>query len=340
MKRNTVILLYAVAFLTVPRASSQKLLRSIDIGGQPGAPAANATTNMIYVPNTTLGTITVISGVSEAVVTNVPVGSDPVAVDVNPSTNLVYASNGSSIAVIDGSSNTIIATIPLALAGLLAVNPVTNLVYIESGSGTSAFSVLNGNTNEITGTINLGLPCCIRGVAVDSTSNRIYVTVNGLGTPQFVIIDGLTNKFEVLPLTGVFAAGPPVVDSGLHRVYVADSAHGGLYVLNSQTGSVVTTILPGYTGPVVVNLTNHQIGDFDFVPEFADLFFVNARTFATVGSDVSFPSQQTPVNITAGANNRFYVTFYKNRKNIDFVSVVSGPHTAGAPNRNRRSTPH
>jgi DNA-binding beta-propeller fold protein YncE len=339
MKRTTTIALVVAVLSLAPQCFSQRLLKMIDVGGQPGPPAANATSNMIYVPNTTLGTITVISGASEAVVANVAVGAEPVAVAVNPSTNLIYASNGSSVAVIDGSSNTAVATVPLALALQLAVNPTTNLIYIESGSGTSALSVLDGSTNEITGTISLGLPCCVQGVAVDSTSNRIYVTVNVSGGPQLVIIDGLTNTFKVLPLIGVLSAGPPIVDSGLHRIYVADSANGGLYVLNSQTGGVVTTILPGYTGPVAVNLTNHQVADFDFIPEFADLFFVNAKTFATVGSDVSFPSQQSPVSITAGANNRFYVTFFKNRKSIDFVAVVSGPQAADAPNKRLRSTP-
>jgi DNA-binding beta-propeller fold protein YncE len=338
MKRITTLALCALAL--VPQAFSQKLITSIDVGGQPSTPAANISTNMIYVPNTTLGTITVISGATETVVANVPVGSELASVAVNPSTNLIYASNGSSVAVIDGSSNTVIDTVPFSLAVNLAVNPTTNLIYVESGSGTSALSILDGASNEIIGTINLGLPCCIVGMAVDSNLNRVYCTIEELGgAPQLVAIDGNTNKFTVIPLTGVLGPGTPVVDSSLSRVYVPDTARGGLYVFDDRTGSLITTVLAGYTGPVAVNLANHQIADFYFVAEFADLFFVDAKTFGTVGGDVSFPSQQSPVSIVAGANNRFYITFYKNRKNIDFVAVVSGPQAAGAPSKSHQSAP-
>jgi len=335
MKRRTLLTLAISVLCFAPQALCQKLLKAIDIGGQPGPPAVNTTTNMVYVPNTTLNTLTVISGSSGTVVANVPIGSVPAAAAVNTSNNLVYASNGTSVAVIDGSSNTVIATIPFSLALDLAVNPTTNLVYVNSGSGVSSLSVLDGATNKIIGTINLGLSCCITGIAVDANLNRIYCTVDVLGgSPQLALVDGATNKVTVLPLTGMLAAGPPVLDGVLGRLYVADTAHGGLYVLNSHTGNIITTVFPGYSGPVAVSPTSHRIADFDFPAGVPEIFFFNPKTFSMVGSAISFPSQQLPVHMAAGGNNRFYITFFKNRVNIDFVAVVSGPQAANAVRRN------
>jgi DNA-binding beta-propeller fold protein YncE len=326
MKRLALLTVGILCLGFAPQAFCQKLLKAIDIGGQGGPPAVNTVTDMIYIPNTTLGTLTVISGATGTVVTNVPIGSVPIAAAVNTSSNLIYATNGSTVTVIDGSSNTIVTTVPVGTANYVSVNPTTNLIYVTGGSGVSAISVLDGATNQIISTINLGLSCCTVGIAVDANLNRIYCTVDLLGgSPQFVLIDGATNKVTVLPLTGVLNAGPPVLDGTLGRVYVADNAGGGLYIVNSHTGNIITSILPGYTGPVAVNPTNHEIADFDFLAGVTELFFVNPKTFSFIGGEVSFPSQQSPVHMAASGNNRFYVTFFKNQKNIDFVAVVSGP---------------
>ena len=66
------------------------------------------------------------------VVSSIGVGLDPLGVAVNPTTNRVYVANGNSntVSVIDGATNTLVATVPVQSAPeTLAVNPSTNRIY-------------------------------------------------------------------------------------------------------------------------------------------------------------------------------------------------------------------
>jgi DNA-binding beta-propeller fold protein YncE len=188
----------SLCYSLVIQASAQQLLKGIDIGGQPGIPAANTSTNMIYVPNIGLNTLTVISGDSGSVVANVPIGTAPVAAAVNPTTNLVYVTVGSGVAVVDASTNTLVTTVAAEGApAWIAVNPVTNMVYFSTYS--TDFSAMNGSTNQVVETIETGLGCCSEGMAVDSDTNRIYVTLFGSSTDKgsLIAINGATNKLTV-----------------------------------------------------------------------------------------------------------------------------------------------
>jgi YVTN family beta-propeller protein len=202
-----VSILAVLALYMAPKSACQKILTTIPIGGNAGLLAVNPVTNMIYVPNTTLNTVTVIDGSSNRVVTNVPAGLGPVAVAVNTTTNLIYVSNDGggqlqspSIIVIDGATNTVVATVPVTAPGFIAVNSVTDMIYFGNGSGAS-ISVLDGSTNEIIDTFATAKCCLIQGIAVNSSTNRIYVTENGF-SEQLVVIDGSTNKFSAFPIQG------------------------------------------------------------------------------------------------------------------------------------------
>jgi DNA-binding beta-propeller fold protein YncE len=318
MRRLTLLVLAMLLVNITPNALGQKLLKGIDIGGQPGIPTANPITNMIYVPTGGSNTLTVISGAIGQIVATIPIGQPPTAVTVNPTTNLVYVAAGTTIAVIDGASNTVTTTVPVTLAIGIAVNPATNLIYYISGG--SQVSVLDGSTNQVVGTINTGLACCIQGIAVNATTNRIYVSERPQGgTNQLIAINGETDKFESFPLSGTLSVGTPVVDSKLNRVYVPDNTRGGLYVLNGGTGKIIDNVLAGYVGPVAINSTTHQIADFQTPSGVTQMGFFNPNSFAQVGTQIEFP--QDPIYVSSGVNGRFYVCFAKTNS----VAIVSGP---------------
>jgi DNA-binding beta-propeller fold protein YncE len=318
MRRLTLLALAMLLAKLTPGAFGQKLLKGIDIGGQPGIPSSNLVTNMIYVPNSGLNTLTVISGASGQIVANIPTGQTPFAASTNSATNLVYVAAGTTIAVIDGGSNTVTTTIPVTLALGIAANPTTNLVYFISGG--AQISVLNGSTNQVVGTINTGFACCIQGIAVNSATNRIYVSERPQGgTNQLIIINGETDKFQSFPLSGTLSVGTPVVDTKLDRVYVADNTRGGLYVVNGSTGKIIDSVLPGYVGPIAINPSTHQIADFEIPSGVSQLGFFDPSTFAEVGTQVDFP--QDPIYMSAGANGRYYVCFAK----ATSIAIVSGP---------------
>ncbi|MFZ0318238.1 MAG: YncE family protein [Candidatus Sulfotelmatobacter sp.] len=305
----------------MPRSFSQKLLTTIPVGGQPGQLAANPLTNMIYVPNETLGTLSVIDGRSTKVIANIPAGTDPGAVAVNPLTNLVYVSNSGgpnlqnpSIIVIDGSSNLVVDTIPATIPGPIAVNPVTNMVYFANGSGASV-SVLDATNNEIVDTFGTSHCCLIQKIAMNSVTNRIYVAENGFAE-QVVVIDGSTNKFDTIQVAGDCDLRDIAVDSVLNRIYVTDDICGNLYVISGVTNKVIATIF-GYLGPLALSPQNNVIVDFDFDV----LGFLSATTDSPIGGTVTLPNALMPLNVVAGSNNRYYAAFYKSNG----IAVVAGP---------------
>jgi YVTN family beta-propeller protein len=302
-----------------PFAFAQKLVGVVGLEGQPSGLAANPVTNMVYVPNTTLGTVTVINGGSNQVVANITLPSTPIGVALNPTTNLIYVTTTSpsnSVVVIDGSSNTVKTTVPAFDPSLVAVNPTTNLIYFANEGG---LSVLDGSTNEITDTIPM--PYVIQGIAVDQVSNKIYLTETTFPHTEVVVVDGVSNRFASFTIQNACFLKGIAVDSSLNRIYVADNNCSFLYVINGTNNHLLNTILPGYAGPISVNLSNHQVADFGSLPY--SLTFVNGKTDKVLNS-MNFPfAAGGPMSISAGASNRYYVTFYKGNN----LAVISGPQS-------------
>jgi hypothetical protein len=323
MKRLLLTLAFS-ALCFAPEAFSQKVLGVINVGGQPGLLAINPTTNMLYDPNATLKTVTVVDGNTNQVVADVPMPATPVAAAVNSATNLIYVTTGypsNSIVVIDGASNIVTATIPATLPGFIAVNSLTNLVYF-SNLGPN-LSVLDGSTNKIVATITTAYG--IEGIAINQTANRIYLSEGILNVGDVVVVDGNTNHATTFQVPGACFLTSIAVDSAVNRIYVADNNCSGLYVISGSTGKLITTLLqPSYYGPMALNLSNHMIADFG-IPSGLALTFVNGRTNNTIGS-LAFPANgQTPISVAPGGNNRYYVAF----SNSDDIAVVLGAHQSG-----------
>jgi YVTN family beta-propeller protein len=111
----------------------------------------------------------------------IPVGTEPAGIAVNATTNKTYvANNGSNdITVIDGTTNSVVATItdPNAVAPVaVAVNPATNTIYVAN-SQSNNLTVIDGATNSVMATIAVGT--APSGLGVDSQTNFIYVANAG-----------------------------------------------------------------------------------------------------------------------------------------------------------------
>ena len=109
----------------------------------------NRLTRSLLVGAMALGATVVPLGLSSPAGASSPiisVGIMPFAVAVNPSTNTVYVANafGNSVSVINGSTNTITATVSVGTHPRgVAVNPSTNTIYVTNQGGNSV-SVING----------------------------------------------------------------------------------------------------------------------------------------------------------------------------------------------------
>lgn len=201
------VLVVSLAVLALP-VFAQQVIATVPVGVEPASSAVNSTTNKIYVPNQcgndatcsypySQGTMTVINGA-----TNNPapvnVGYFPATLAVNPVTNRIYVANecGSdpacagdgTVTVIDGVSNTVIATVTVGSEPYgVAVNSVTNTIYVANYCGndvtcssySGTLTVINGANNTVTTTVNVGARPAFP--VVNSVTNKIYVA-NSCGT--------------------------------------------------------------------------------------------------------------------------------------------------------------
>ena len=125
----------------------------------------------------------------------VAVGAGPMGLAVNSVTNRIYVpnngagANGTTVSVIDGATNTVIATI----AGMtgpryVAINEATDTIFVAGNGGTTV-KVIDGPSNTIVDSITL--PSTPTGVAVNPTTNRVYVTYGG-AAGKVAVYNGLT----------------------------------------------------------------------------------------------------------------------------------------------------
>ena len=220
-------------------ANPPSALTTITVGDIPEALGVNPVTNRIYVAKRggLTSTVSVIDGVTNAViVTGIPVGSFPSAVGVNSTTNRVYVTDAGddAVTVIDGATNSVIATVALPATSSprdVAVNAATNRVYVTERL-LSNLSVIDGATNAVIATVPVGIfPFA---VAVNPNRNLIYLTD---ADDKFFVVDGVTNG-----IIHTLALGPPsrilddlAVNPTTGRIYAPD-ANG------SATGRVVLVI--------------------------------------------------------------------------------------------------
>jgi YVTN family beta-propeller protein len=82
-----------------------------------------------------------------------------VGVAANPKTNTIYVVNqtvAGTVSVINGRTNTVVATIPVGInPEEAAVNPKTNTIYVTNDGG-GTVSVISGKTNTVVATIPVG----------------------------------------------------------------------------------------------------------------------------------------------------------------------------------------
>jgi YVTN family beta-propeller protein len=219
----------------------------IDLPTGPTNVVVDAKTDTIYVSSSS-GYLYVVDGKTDTVSHTVTLTNPaPCGLAMDPSRDRVYSVNygGShaTVSVIDTRTNKVTGHIHAGTAseGGLAVDTRTDRLYVaKNGSGT--VSVINAKSGRIVKNIKVGSnPSC---VAVDPTTDLVYVTHLGVGTepaPPENIINGKTNKVIGRVQTG----GEPLnlaVDPATHQVYVADNSTGIVWVLTTNKHTRKTTV--------------------------------------------------------------------------------------------------
>ena len=257
----------------------------LDTGDFGTSPIVDGTTSTLYAANSN-GSLSVIDGATLAVTTTLmlaPGGNLTQAV-LNPKTHKLYATNyQTAILIVDLTSLTLSRTIAAPNANFLSLNETTNKIYV-TGYDTGTVSVLDGATDQIVKTIQVGKPYDENpdgtivegsgsgpdGIVVIEATNTIYVANQTDGT--FVTIDGATDAVtRTVPAT---AAGSGLfwVDALRNPPYLAYATNflDNTLTVFERGGTVAGRVSlgppAGAASGVAVNSSNGKI----YVAEFGD----------------------------------------------------------------------
>lgn len=166
-----------------------------------------------------------------------------------------------TLSVINGSTNKVIATIPVGNFPFdVAVDSLTDRIYVTDDFD-NAVSVISGQTNKVTGTVSgVSGPFAI---AVNQKTNRIYVTTLK-AIPRIVhgvaVINGQTHQVvaRIAVSRGVEGNVGIAADPLTNVIYTTVNSANSVAAINGQTSRIIATAPVGRSpsGVAVNPLTN------------------------------------------------------------------------------------
>ncbi|MDE1836851.1 MAG: YncE family protein [Euryarchaeota archaeon] len=153
---------YAAGTVSILDPATDKVVKSIFIGGEPWGLAYDPRNDEIFVTEFDSAEAAVINASSGSVVTQIGLSQLPSGIDYDSWNGDLYVADASywvknpagdgNVAVINGSSNSLLTTINTqGYPWMVAFDPANGLVY-ETDSNTTVMNVISGSTNTIVGT--------------------------------------------------------------------------------------------------------------------------------------------------------------------------------------------
>jgi DNA-binding beta-propeller fold protein YncE len=171
----------------------------------------------------------------------------PALVAIDTVTDIIYCTgnnadtNAFELAVVDGSSREVVATVPLAGNPTgIAVDSATDTVYVAYES---TVAVINGATNTVSASIALPAGAVAGEIAVDSTTNTLYVNNDSASVGGVVVIDGSTNTVSMTVSSGGTTPDGIAIDEATDVVWVANRS-GTVVAISGSTGSIIESVSP------------------------------------------------------------------------------------------------
>ena len=202
--------------LYVIDGSADTLRAAVPITHAPATMCYNSRESKVYCANTTDDTIVVLDARADSIVSKLITVRDPRLLYYNPVSNKVYCAGLEKLAIIDGSADTLIATIDLSGVGFrptaMQVSTATNKVYFCALGDT--IIVIDGTGDSICGRVPVGdnpIALCI-----SQTSNKIYAACTNGHTVG--VIDGFADTVRAV-LRGLLFVKRLCWAEAVNRVY-------------------------------------------------------------------------------------------------------------------------
>jgi YVTN family beta-propeller protein len=325
----------------------------------PGAIAYDARNSHLYVSTGQNEVQVLNASTGQPVGSEIPVGSsypDWTRMLYDPTNGNVYVTNwlDYNISVINGSTNSVSATIALPSTGAysypvgLTYDSANGFLYVRMAS--YYVIVVNTSSEQVVGTINVGWDASSRDLVYDSVNREVYVDSwnnSGNGTGVVRAINGSTSAINGSNLlldpnvTLQRAAGAIAVDpsNGLVFVFSGGSANdwpnGNLSIINGSTDRIVPVTIPlpyWGTGAIYDNSTGlmYWLGDWNVtVVDPANESLVGATGVGELPAGITYDPDNGVVYVTNPQDNNITVIYPNATAGLRPVVFHEGGATAG-----------
>ena len=215
------------------------VIAAIPVGSHPYGIVVSPDGSTVYVGNSSSNTVSVIDAATNTLTGTIGTGDGTQGLAVSPDGHWVYVTNSAGILVIDATSNTVTATIPIDVMGVdpvgITISPDGSQLYVANTGGSSV-TVISTATNSITNTIAVGkFPW---GIAV-SPNGAILYTANQQSSTVSAINVATGTVVATVPV-----GSPPfgVAVNALGNVYVTLGNVSQVAVIDGSTNTVTTTV--------------------------------------------------------------------------------------------------
>ncbi|NIO72612.1 MAG: hypothetical protein GTN71_27235, partial [Anaerolineae bacterium] len=195
-------------------------------------------------------------------------------------------------------------------------------------SGEGSLSVVDGLEGRVLAVITgLKRP---RGVAVNPTTNRVYVT--DTGADRLVVMDGTNNEMLVSLPVGSYPDAV-AVDPEANRIYVANAGDGSLWILDGTSHELIGSVKVA-EGPLLGMAVNQDMGHVyivhALVPGRHGLTVIDGQrgeVVATLTGDYNHPLGAAYAVAADEKTNHFYLAaegelLVINGESHDLVAVI------------------
>jgi uncharacterized protein (TIGR03437 family) len=224
--------------VTVVDQSSGGVIATIGIGsavnGEGQGIAVDPTSHHVFVTNANDNTVTVIDGTTNTTIATTQVDSSPEGVAVDPATRIVYVA-GANVTLLSADTGGSIASVPVGgAASAIAVDSTSHLAYALVNSIPAQIVAVNGKAQSAGTPIALSPLLYTYKGIAVDPGSRVYVCDYNTGNVIPIDIGGATPNVLNSFSSGATYPEAIAVDPASHFVYIAGTGNNAVNILNSS----------------------------------------------------------------------------------------------------------